>query len=82
VEKGISAFKKIMTDSFDLIITDIQMPCYSRLDILPELKKLQPEVPIVVITAFVNKGVYRKALSRGANAYLEKPIHFHKRIDL
>jgi DNA-binding NtrC family response regulator len=78
VEKGISAFKKLMTESFDLIITDIRMPGYSGLDILPELKRLQPEIPIVVITAFGSEEVYRKALSRGANAYLEKPIHFHK----
>jgi DNA-binding NtrC family response regulator len=78
VEKGISAFKKLMTESFDLIITDIRMPGYSGLDILPELKRLQPEIPIVVITAFGSEEVYHKALSRGANAYLEKPIHFHK----
>lgn len=77
-EKGTYAFRKLMTESFDLIITDIRMPGYSGLEILPELKKLQPGVPIVVITAFGSEEVYRKALSRGADAYLEKPIHFYK----
>jgi DNA-binding NtrC family response regulator len=78
VEKGTFAFRKLMTESFDLIITDIRMPGYSGLEILPELKRLQPDIPIVVITAFGSEEVYRKALSRGAYAYLEKPIHFHQ----
>jgi DNA-binding NtrC family response regulator len=78
VEKGTYAFRKLITESFDLIITDIRMPGYSGLEILPELKRLQPGIPIVVITAFGSEEVYRKALSRGAHAYLEKPIHFHK----
>jgi DNA-binding response OmpR family regulator len=77
-EKGTYAFRKLMTESFDLIITDIRMPGYSGLDILPELKRLQPGVPVVVITAFGSEEVYRKALSKGADAYLEKPIHLHK----
>jgi DNA-binding NtrC family response regulator len=78
VEKGTYAIRKLMTDSFDLIITDIRMPGYSGLEILPELKRLQPRIPIIVITAFGSEEVYRKALSRGANAYLEKPIQFYK----
>lgn len=78
VEKGTYAFRKLITESFDLIITDIRMPGFSGLEILPELKKLQPTTPIVVITAFGSEEVYFKALSRGANAYLEKPIHLNK----
>jgi DNA-binding NtrC family response regulator len=78
VEKGTYAIRKLMTDPFDLIITDIRMPGYSGLEILPELKRLQPRIPIIVITAFGSEEVYRKALSRGANAYLEKPIQFYK----
>src|SRR4030066_2034125 len=78
VEKGTYAFKKLMTESFALIITDIRMPGFSGLEILPELKKFQPDTPIVVITAFGGEGVHLKALERGADAYLEKPIHFHK----
>ena len=78
VEKATYAFTKLMTGFFDLIITDIRMPGYSGLEILPELKRLQPGIPIIVITAFGSEEVYRKALLRGAHAYLEKPIHFHK----
>jgi DNA-binding response OmpR family regulator len=74
VEKGIFALKKVLVKRFDLIITDIRMPTFSGLDILPELKRHQPNVPVIVITAFGGEAVYLKALSRGADAYLEKPI--------
>ncbi len=74
VEKGTYAFRKLMVESFDLIITDIRMPGFSGLEILPGLKKLQPDTPIIVITAFGSEEVYRRALERGADAYLEKPV--------
>src|SRR4030065_2557329 len=74
VSNGSEAFRKIAREPFDLIITDIRMPGLTGLDILPGIKKLQPEVSIIVITAFGSEEVHRKALDRGASAYLEKPI--------
>lgn len=78
VEKGNFALKKLMTESFGFIVTDIRMPGLSGLDILPELRKLQPKTPIIVITAFGSEEIHRKALRRGADAYLEKPVHLLK----
>ena len=78
VEKGTYAFGKLLNEPFDLIITDIRMPGFSGLDILPNLRKLSPDVTIVVITAFGSEEVFCKALERGANAYLEKPIQLGK----
>jgi DNA-binding NtrC family response regulator len=75
VNNGSEAFRKLVKESFDLIITDIRMPGLTGLDILPGMKKLQPEALIIVITAFGSEEVQRKAFERGANAYLEKPIH-------
>jgi DNA-binding response OmpR family regulator len=78
VHNGSEAFRKLAKESFDLIITDVRMPGLTGLDILPGIKKLQPDTPIIVITAFGSEEVQRKALERGANAYLEKPIHFRE----
>lgn len=75
VEKGTYAFRKLMTESFDLIITDIRMPGFSGLEIIPGLKKFQPDTPIIVITAFGGEEVRLRALERGGDAYLEKPVH-------
>ena len=78
VNNGSEAFRKLVKESFDLIITDIRMPGLTGLDILPGMKKLQPEAPVIVITAFGSEEVQRKAFEKGANAYLEKPIHLQK----
>jgi DNA-binding NtrC family response regulator len=78
VSNGSEAFRRIAREPFDLIITDIRMPGLTGLDILPGIKKLQPEVSIIVITAFGSEEVRRKAFDRGATAYLEKPILFNK----
>ena len=82
VNNGSEAFRKLVKQSFDLIITDIRMPGLTGLDILPGMRKLHPEVPIIVITAFGSEEIQRKAIERGANAYLEKPIHFQKLTNL
>ena len=74
---GSEAFRKLARGSFDLVITDIRMPGLTGLDILPGIKKLQPEAPIIVMTAFGGEEVRRKCFNRGATAYLEKPIHLH-----
>ena len=75
IDNGSEAFRILAKESFDLIITDIRMPGLSGLDVLPGIKKLQPEALVLVITAFGSGEVCRKALERGATAYLEKPIH-------
>lgn len=75
---GSEAFRKLAKESFDLVITDIRMPGLTGLDILPGIKKLQPEAFIIVMTAFGSEEVRRKSFNRGAAAYLEKPILIHR----
>lgn len=75
---GSEAFGKLAQEPFDLVITDIRMPGLSGLDILSAVKKFQMEIPVIVITAFGGEQVYRRSIARGADGYLEKPIHFHK----
>ncbi len=78
VSNGSDALQKVMDQPFDLIITDIQMPGLTGLDILPVIRKLQPEAPVIVITAFGSKEVHRRSFEKGATGYLEKPIHINK----
>jgi DNA-binding NtrC family response regulator len=78
VSNGYEALEILIKKRFDLIMTDIRMPGLTGLDILPRIKKLQPGVPIIVITAFGSEEVHRRAYERGATVYLEKPIHFEK----
>ena len=78
VDNGSEAFRKLVKESFALIITDIRMPGLSGFDVLSAVKKFQLEIPVIVITAFGGEEVYRRSMARGADGYLEKPIHFHK----
>jgi DNA-binding response OmpR family regulator len=78
VSNGSEAFRKLAKQTFDLIITDVRMPGLTGLDILPGIKKLQPQATIIVITSFGSDEVRRRAFERGASAYLEKPIYFNK----
>jgi two-component system response regulator AtoC len=78
VENGSEAFRKVANQTFDLVITDIRMPGLSGLDILPGLRKLLPQAFIIVITAFGGEEVRRKAIERGATAYLEKPLQLNQ----
>ncbi len=70
------AFPKIEAYDFDLIISDIRMPGPTGLDILPKMRKLQPNAYIVLITAFGSQETDRKSIDRGANVCWEKPVRF------
>ena len=59
-----------------LILSDINMPEMSGLDLLPKAKALRPDVPIIMITAYGDAETKRRALENGAEALLIKPIDF------
>ena len=75
---GSEALLKMAKEPFDLVITDIRMPGLTGFDILLAIKKLGLGMPVIVITAFGGEEVYRRSMVRGADGYLEKPIHFPK----
>jgi CheY-like chemotaxis protein len=64
------------TASLILILSDINMPGMSGLDLLPRAKAARPDVPVIMITAYGDPDTKRKALERGAEALLTKPIDF------
>ena len=59
-----------------LILSDINMPGMSGLELLPKAKALRPDVPVIMITAYGDAETKRKALENGAEAFLTKPIDF------
>jgi CheY-like chemotaxis protein len=69
-----------ITDAGDraliLILSDINMPGMSGLELLPKAKALRPDVPVIMITAYGDAETKRNALEGGAEALLTKPIDF------
>ena len=62
--------------SLILILSDINMPGMSGLELLPKVKAARPDVPVIMITAYGDAETKRKALEGGAEALLTKPIDF------
>ena len=62
--------------SLILILSDINMPGMTGLEMLPKVKEMRPEVPVIMITAYGDADTRRKALESGAIGLLTKPIDF------
>jgi CheY-like chemotaxis protein len=62
--------------SLILILSGINMPGMTGLELLPKARTLRPNVPIIMITAYGDANTKRKALEAGAEALLTKPIDF------
>ena len=62
--------------SLILILSDINMPGMSGLELLPKARAMRPDVPVIMITAYGDAETKRKALENGAEALLTKPIDF------
>ncbi len=60
--------------SFDLLITDLRMPGLSGLDLIRESKKTDPDLPIIVITAFGSSQSAEESIYEGAYDYITKPF--------
>jgi len=68
--------KAIPDPALILILSDINMPGMSGLEMLPKVKAERPNVPIIMITAYGDEATKRKAAELGAAGLLTKPIDF------
>ena len=59
-----------------LILSDINMPGMTGIEMLPKVREMRPDVPIVMITAYGDPETKRKAIEGGAKGLLTKPIDF------
>ena len=62
--------------SLILILSDINMPGMTGLEMLPKVKEMRPDVPVIMITAYGDPETKRKAIEGGAEGLLTKPIDF------
>jgi CheY-like chemotaxis protein len=62
--------------SLILILSDINMPGMSGLELLPKARRARPDVPVIMITAYGDLDTRRKAIEGGAAGLFTKPIDF------
>ena len=73
---GREAYEKVKEDSFDLILSDLEMPEMKGIELLEEIKKLNIKSSVIIITAFGSLDTAIKALRNGASDYILKPVEF------
>jgi CheY-like chemotaxis protein/anti-sigma regulatory factor (Ser/Thr protein kinase) len=73
-ENGVKALDRVRTERIDLVITDLSMPEMSGLDLIVEAKRISPNIPIAVISAYGNVENTTYALTRGAFSFIAKPF--------
>ncbi len=69
-----AAAAEISARTIDLVLTDLRMPGRTGLDLVDDLRRINPEVPVIVMTAFGTVATAVEAMKRGAADYLTKPI--------
>jgi len=74
VQDGAEALIRLRADAFAAIVLDKNMPGLGALDLLPGLRLICPQTPVIVITAFGTPDSYAEAVEKGAFAYLFKPF--------
>ncbi|PPK62294.1 diguanylate cyclase (GGDEF)-like protein [Malaciobacter marinus] len=76
-QEGLELFKE-NEEEIDLIITDVNMPHMNGLEMIKEIKQINPNIPIIVATAFSNTEYLLEAIDIGVDKYVLKPIDMKK----
>src|SRR5262245_32749025 len=73
-QSGAAALKQLERDSFDIAFLDLKLNGESGLDLLPELLKANPQLEVIVFTAYSSIETAVEAMRRGAVDYIPKPF--------
>ncbi len=71
---GVEAVDRLKKERFDLVISDLQMPEMSGMELLQAAKELDPELVVIMITAFGSTETAVEAMKLGAYDYVQKPF--------
>ena len=74
---GMDGMEKVRHDEYDIIFTDIKMPRMGGLEFMQEVRKLNPMIPVVVISAYAYLETAISAMKQGAADFITKPFTFN-----
>jgi DNA-binding NtrC family response regulator len=66
--------KLLQQDPFDLVISDLKMPLVDGIDLIDIIKKIDPALPIIIITAYGTIETAEEAIQKGAYDFITKPF--------
>jgi DNA-binding response OmpR family regulator len=70
-----AALDMLATGSTDWVITDVMLPTGDGMDILAYARTQQPQVRVIVMTAFGSRAIHQRAMALGAHGFLSKPFN-------
>ena len=82
VHDGQQAIDKVQEANFDVVLLDLILPKVDGLAALAEIRNLDKELPIIVMTACESSEVLEKAKSHGVSAYVNKPFDLDSLVEL
>ena len=71
---GMSALDRLRNDGINLVIADLRMPGMDGLTLIREVKQINPQIPIIIITGYSSESSAIEAVNLGVSAYLTKPF--------
>ncbi|MFK5879708.1 MAG: sigma-54 dependent transcriptional regulator [Flavobacteriaceae bacterium] len=72
-EDGLIGIEKVMNEDFDLVLCDIKMPKMDGVEVLEKIKKIKPEIPVVMISGHGDLDTAVNTMRLGAFDYISKP---------
>jgi len=74
VSNGVEALEELKNGTYDLLLSDVDMPLMNGYELVSEVKKLGLAIPMICVTAFAISGDKEKLLMHGFERYISKPI--------
>jgi CheY-like chemotaxis protein len=74
VEDGLEALEVIQKAPFALVISDVQMPYMTGIELCQEIKEIRPHLPVVLLTSMEDEATEKLAKAAKVDAFFRKPV--------
>ena len=81
-KSGMEAIERVKERFFDMVFMDIKMPLMNGVETYKRIKKIKPEVVVIMMTAYVVEDLVQEALQEGAYGIIYKPLDIEKVVAL
>src|SRR5262245_3546303 len=79
---AVEALKRLERETFDVVVTDLQMPGMSGLEFIAEMRRRRTTARVIMVTAYATIAAAVEAMKHGAFDFLEKPFNVDELEDL
>ena len=81
-DSGEEALQLVENNTINLVISDFNMPHMNGFDLLIEVKKIKPEIKVIIMTSYSSPELHKEAFEEGSVGYIEKPFQAEELVEL